>query len=117
MPATVSLALGPAASFSAFAPGVDRTYDATTTADVVSTAGEAALSASGPVHLTNGAFSSKDPLVVEKTRRGRSHRRGDAFAAAYRARPDAVAAAEHACRIAAASVGVLGAMEGLVSRP
>ena len=42
---------------------------------------------------------------------------GNAFVTAYRARPDAVAAAEHACRIAAASWGCCGAMEAPVSRP
>jgi hypothetical protein len=31
---------------------------------VVSTAGDAALSVSGPVHLVNGAFSLADPLGV-----------------------------------------------------
>jgi beta-glucosidase len=65
VPATLSLTLGPAATFPAFQPGVDRTYDTSTTADVVSTAGDAALTASGPVHLTNGAFSLKDPLAVD----------------------------------------------------
>ena len=34
------------------------------TADVVSTAGDAALSVSGPAHLTNGTFSLADPLAV-----------------------------------------------------
>jgi hypothetical protein len=67
VPATLSLTLGPAASFGAFTPGVDKTYTASTTADVVSTAGDATLSVSDPGHLTNGAFSLPDPLQVLMT--------------------------------------------------
>ena len=48
MPATLSLTLGTPASFGAFTPGVDRTYDATTTANVISTAGDATLSVTDP---------------------------------------------------------------------
>jgi hypothetical protein len=48
----------------AFTPGVTRTYDATTTANVISTAGDAALSVSDPGRLTNGAFSLPEPLQV-----------------------------------------------------
>ncbi|WP_028067666.1 PKD domain-containing protein [Solirubrobacter soli] len=65
VPATLSLTLGGAASFGAFAPGVAKTYDTTTTADVVSTAGDAALSWSGPNHLTNGAFTMTQPFTVD----------------------------------------------------
>jgi hypothetical protein len=64
VPATLSLTLGPAASFGAFTPGVAKDYSASTTADVVSTAGDAALSVSDPGHLANGAFSLPDPLQV-----------------------------------------------------
>jgi hypothetical protein len=64
VPATLALTLGDPASFGAFTPGVDRTYTAATTADVVSTAGDATLSVSGPAHLTNGAFSLADPVGV-----------------------------------------------------
>jgi photosystem II stability/assembly factor-like uncharacterized protein len=67
VPATLSLTLGPAASFGAFTPGVDHTYTASTTADVISTAGDAMLSVSDPGHLTNGAFSLPDPLQVLMT--------------------------------------------------
>jgi photosystem II stability/assembly factor-like uncharacterized protein len=67
VPATLSLTLGPAASFGAFTPGVEHTYTASTTADVVSTAGDATLSVSDPGHLTNGAFSLPDPLQVLMT--------------------------------------------------
>jgi hypothetical protein len=57
VPATLGLTLGGPATFGAFAPGVAKTYDATTTADVISSAGDATLSASGPNHLVNGAFT------------------------------------------------------------
>jgi hypothetical protein len=65
VPATLSLSLGPAASFGAFTPGVDKEYTANTTANVISTAGNAALSVSDPGHLTNGAFSLPEALRVE----------------------------------------------------
>ena len=69
VPATLSLSLGTPASFGTFAPGVDRTYDAGTTANVVSTAGEATLSISDPSstatgRLVNGAFALDEPLHV-----------------------------------------------------
>ena len=63
-PATLSLSLGAPASFGAFTPGIDKTYAASTTANVISSAGDAALSVSPPGHLTNGAFSLTDPLQV-----------------------------------------------------
>jgi hypothetical protein len=68
--------LGAPASFGAFTPGVAKDYTASTTANVVSTAGDAALTVS-PVspgglttaplagHLTNGAFSLPEPLQVD----------------------------------------------------
>jgi hypothetical protein len=64
VPATLSLSLGPAASFGSFTPGVAKNYDASTTANVISTAGDAALSVSGPNHLTNGAFTMPQPFTV-----------------------------------------------------
>jgi carboxypeptidase T len=67
VPATLSLTLGAPASFGAFTPGVEKTYTAQTTADVISTAGDATLSVSDPGHLSNGAFSLPDPLVVSMT--------------------------------------------------
>ncbi len=67
VPATLSLTLGPAASFGAFTPGVDHEYTATTTANVISTAADAALTVSDPGHLINGAFSLPQPLRVEMT--------------------------------------------------
>jgi hypothetical protein len=65
VPPTLSLVLGAAASFGAFAPGLDREYTAATTATVISTAGDASLSVSDPGHLTNGAFSLPEALRVE----------------------------------------------------
>jgi hypothetical protein len=57
--------MGPAATFPPFTPGVSNDYTATTTANVISTAGDAALSVSDPGHLTNGAFSLPSPLAVD----------------------------------------------------
>jgi hypothetical protein len=67
VPATLSLTLGPAVSFGAFTPGVTRTYEASTTANVISTAGNALLSVSDPSsfgtgHLVNGTFVLAQPL-------------------------------------------------------
>ena len=64
VPATLSLSLGAPASFGAFVPGVENDYTASTTATVISTAGDAALSVSEPGHLVNGAFSLAEPLRV-----------------------------------------------------
>ena len=44
VPATLSLTLGAPATFGAFVPGVENDYTAATTANVISTAGDAALS-------------------------------------------------------------------------
>jgi hypothetical protein len=65
VPAQLSLTLGPAASFGAFTPGLDHEYTAATPANVISTAGDAALSVSDPGHLTNGAFALPEALRVE----------------------------------------------------
>ena len=67
VPPTLSLAIGPPASFGAFTPGVARTYEAATTANVVSSAGDAVLSVADPSstatgHLVNGTFSLPQPL-------------------------------------------------------
>jgi hypothetical protein len=68
VPATLALTLGNAASFGAFVPGVAKDYSAFTTADVLSTAGDAALSVAdpgaNPGHLVNGAFTLPQPLQV-----------------------------------------------------
>jgi hypothetical protein len=63
VPATLALTLGGAASFGAFTPGVAKDYTASTTANVTSTAGDAALSVT-PGHLSNGAFSLAQPVAV-----------------------------------------------------
>ena len=70
MPATLSLALGSPATFGAFTPGVARDYTASTTANVISTAGDATLSvadasSNATGHLVNGAFSLPQALQVK----------------------------------------------------
>ena len=65
VPGTLSLTLGAPASFGAFVAGIDREYAATTTAGVVSTAGDAALTVGDPGPLTNGTFTLAEPLRVE----------------------------------------------------
>ena len=67
VPATLALTLGPAANFGPFTPGLQKDYFATTTATVVSTAGDATLtvadpSPTAPGHLVNGTFSLPEPL-------------------------------------------------------
>ncbi len=67
VPATLSLTLGPAAQFPALVPGVGATYEASTTANVISTAGDALLSVADPSsnntgHLVNGTFFLPQPL-------------------------------------------------------
>ena len=61
VPATLSLVLGQATAFGPFRVGQDGDYTASTTATVISTAGDAALSvadpsADHPGHLVNGTF-------------------------------------------------------------
>ena len=65
VPATLALTLGTAPTLGTFTPGVEREYTAQTTANVVSTAGDAALTVSDPGHLANGAFTLPEPLRVE----------------------------------------------------
>src|SRR5262249_23611436 len=65
VPATLSLTLGATPSFGTFVPGADREYVTSTSANVISTAGDASLSVSDPGHLTNGAFTLPEPLRVE----------------------------------------------------
>ena len=67
VPATLSLTLGAAPQFGALTPGVTRTYEASTTANVISTAGDALLSVADPSsdhtgHLVNGSFFLPQPL-------------------------------------------------------
>jgi photosystem II stability/assembly factor-like uncharacterized protein len=67
VPATLSLSVGPPAQFGAFTPGVGQTYEASTTANVISSAGDALLSVADPSpehtgHLVNGSFFLPQPL-------------------------------------------------------
>ncbi|MDA0179345.1 PKD domain-containing protein [Solirubrobacter phytolaccae] len=64
VPATLSLTLGGPVALGTFAAGVPRTYTATTTANVVSSAGDATLTVAGPVRLTNGPFTFASPVEV-----------------------------------------------------
>ena len=64
VPPTLSLTLGAAPSFGAFTPGTERTYTAQTTANVISSAGDATLTATPAGHLANGAFTLPDPLGI-----------------------------------------------------
>ncbi len=67
VPATLSLSLGASAAFGAFTPGVARSYNAATTANVISTAGDALLSVADPSstatgRLVNGSFALAEPV-------------------------------------------------------
>ena len=64
VPATLSLTIGPAATFPAFRPGVADTYTASTTANVISTALDARLDVAEPGRLTNGTFALAQPVQV-----------------------------------------------------
>jgi hypothetical protein len=71
--ATLTLTLGPAATFGAFTPGVDGVYTASSTADVVSTAADALLTVSDPDtahpgHLVNGSYTLPQPLQLRATK-------------------------------------------------
>jgi hypothetical protein len=72
VPATLSLSLGTAASFGPFTAGVAKDYTATMSATVISTAGDATLTAgdpstTAPGRLVNGSFSLASPLLVAGT--------------------------------------------------
>ena len=67
VPATLSLVLGAPATFGAFTPGVAKNYTATTTATVISSAGDATITVTDPSSnhtgfLVNGNFSLPQPL-------------------------------------------------------
>ena len=69
VPSTLALTLGAPASFGSFLPGATRTYNASTTAQVTSSAGDATLSVADPSatatgHLVNGAYSLAQPLKL-----------------------------------------------------
>jgi aminopeptidase N len=70
VPATLALTLGAPVSFGIFTPGVEKTYTASTTATVISSAGDATLSvvdpsATAPGKLVNGAFSLAQALEAK----------------------------------------------------
>src|SRR4051812_29752021 len=71
VPATLALTLGTPASFvGGFTPGVAKDYTASSTANVISTAGDATLSIADPSgtatgHLVNGAFSLPSTLQAK----------------------------------------------------
>ena len=67
VPATLSLSLGTPASLGAFVPGVDRSYDTSMAATVISTAGDATLTVTDPSatatgRLVNGSYALSEPL-------------------------------------------------------
>ncbi len=66
VPATLALTLGAPATFGAFLPGVANEYTASTTATVVSSAADAALTVSDP---------AASPPATWSTARARSRRR------------------------------------------
>src|SRR3954451_5650800 len=72
VPATLSLGLNGAPQFGAFTPGLGKTYLANTTANVISTAGDATLSvadasSTATGRLVNGSFSLVTPLQAAAT--------------------------------------------------
>jgi hypothetical protein len=75
VPGTLSLTLGAPAAFGAFTAGVARDYNATMTANVISTGGDAALSvadasSNATGHLVNGAYSLPSALQVRASSPG-----------------------------------------------
>ena len=69
---TLSLTLGTPGAFGTFVPGVSAAYNASTSANVISTAGDAQLSVSDPSatatgRLVNGAFSLSQPVQAAAT--------------------------------------------------
>jgi predicted dienelactone hydrolase len=74
VPATLSLTLGTPATFGSFTPGLDWVYSASSTATVVSSAGDATLSVAdpgaSPGHHVNGTVSLPQPLQARATRAG-----------------------------------------------
>ncbi|HEX6026335.1 MAG TPA: hypothetical protein VFZ00_30350 [Solirubrobacter sp.] len=70
--ATLALSLGTAPNFGAFVAGVGATYSASTTANVISTAGDGLLTVSDPSdtatgRLVNGTFSLAAPIMASAT--------------------------------------------------
>jgi uncharacterized protein (TIGR03118 family) len=72
VPATLSLTLGTPAAFGPFTPGVGKDYTASTTANVVSSAGDATLTVADPSavntgKLVNGTFTLAQPVMASAT--------------------------------------------------
>jgi hypothetical protein len=87
VPATLALTLGAPATFGAFTPGLGHTYIAGTSASVISTAGDAALSLADPSaadagHLVNGAFALPQPLKASASSPGGTAAPGGAVSGA-----------------------------------
>ena len=75
VPATLALTMGTPASFGPFTPGLGKDYFASTTATVISTAGDATLTVADPSttatgHLVNGAFSLPQALQASGSTAG-----------------------------------------------
>jgi hypothetical protein len=69
---TLALTTGTAPPFAPFKPGVAGDYQSSTTANVISTAGDAMLSVADPAptntgHLVNGAFALPSTLQAKAT--------------------------------------------------
>jgi len=87
VPAQLSLTLGTPASFGAFTPGVTKDYTAQMSANVISTAGDAALSvtdpsSTAPGHLVNGTFALPAALVATASSPGGQGGAGGAIGSA-----------------------------------
>jgi hypothetical protein len=75
VPATLALTLGTPATFGAFTPGLAKDYDASLTANVISTAGSASLSIADPSStatgkLVNGTFALPSTLQARASSAG-----------------------------------------------
>ena len=75
VPATLALTMGAPAQFGGFTPGLGKDYFATTSANVVSTAGDATLTVADPSstatgHLVNGTFSLPQALQASGSTAG-----------------------------------------------
>ena len=90
VPATLSLALGSSAGFGAFTPGVGKDYEASASATVISTAGDAALSVADPRRFARPARQRRllaRPAGAGGGLRGVRSRRRRAADAAHLQRP------------------------------
>jgi hypothetical protein len=74
-PATLQLTLGAPGAFAPFIPGIGHAYTTTVAARIISSAGDATLSAVDPSatqtgHLVNGAFFLSQPLEIAAAKDG-----------------------------------------------